>query len=69
MKTKYLKLTKEQRGRGVCFSSQLGSLTIHEIMNEEYDNDPIKAEKKKEKRLKHVDSFKDSPFVHTIRTK
>ena len=73
MKTKYLKLTKEQRGRGVCFSSLLGG-TIHEITDEEYRDNPVKAEEKEE-RLRDVSFFKgwgedtDGGTVHEIRTK
>ena len=72
MKTKYLKLTKEQRGRGVRFSSLLGG-TIHEITDEEYRDNPVKAEEKEE-RLRDVSFFErwgadlGGEMVHEIRT-
>jgi hypothetical protein len=79
MRTKYLKLTKEQKARGVYFSSELvvnGERTIrHEIINEDYYNNDWKEATEKEARLRDVSFFKnwghdsDNEVVHEIRTR
>lgn len=53
------KLTKEQKERGVIFSSHLKNYTIHDMgtIHEVFENDPDKYEKIK--RLKDVSFFKN----------
>lgn len=47
---KYLKLTKEQKARGVYFSSEFVGQGVesirHEITNDDYNQDPKEAEEK-----------------------
>ena len=63
MKTAYLKLTKEQRERGVVFSSQLfPGGTLHEITRDEWREDE-EAARAKEARLRDVRFFHSSPFT------
>lgn len=72
-KTKYLKLTKEQREKGVVFSSILKATNhaIEEVMYEVRGNDPEKDEKIN--CLKNVEFFKywakmnNYNVVHEIR--
>jgi len=72
MKTKYLSLTKEQKGRGVVFSSTLNNGIEHEITKEEFEKNVHKATEKMN-RLKDVSFFKgwggdiDGKAVHVIR--
>lgn len=61
MRKKYLKLTEDQKARGVIFSSQLkGSTTIHEVFK---TDDPTEARKKIE-RLLDDKFFNNSPFKY-----
>tara|TARA_R100000781_G_scaffold29702_2_gene21793 strand:+ start:331 stop:561 length:231 start_codon:yes stop_codon:yes gene_type:complete len=68
----YLKLLKEQKERGIYFSSTLSpyrfessDTTRHEITNKEYQEDYNKAEEK-ESRLKDDSFFNSSHFKFNI---
>jgi|TARA_Y100000015_G_C2393588_1_gene91512 hypothetical protein len=72
MKKIYLPLLKEQKQRGVYFSSTLSphrfessETTRHEITNKEYKEDYKKAEEK-ERRLKDDSFFNNSHFKFNI---
>ena len=74
---KYLKLTKEQKARGIYFSSQFKfpgeDHELHEITLEELNQDPKKA-REKEERLRDDKFFRgwgfDSKYncIHEIRS-
>ncbi len=77
MRKKYLKVTKEQRERGVVFSSEFigGDTAIrHEITMQEFREDPCEAEAK-EARLRNDKFFRNwghdsnGEIIHEIRTK
>lgn len=69
MRNKYLKLTKEQKDRGVIFSSQLKDSTnnvangeVHEVLVNEVDKD------EKIQNLSDASFFEDSPWnVNEVR--
>ena len=67
MRKKYLKLTKEQKSRGIIFSSELieGDLDIkiHEI-HEVHEHQENKSETIK--RLKEDSFFNESPFDYNL---
>lgn len=72
MKKIYLPLLKEQKQRGVYFSSTLSpyrfetnETTRHEITNEQYKNDYKEAEAR-EQRLKDDSFFNNSHFNFNI---
>lgn len=74
---KYLKITKEQRERGVVFSSEFvgGDNPIrHEITMQEFRDNPCEAEAK-EARLRDDSFFRNwgrdegGDIIHEIRTK
>tara|TARA_Y100001970_G_C13999204_1_gene732422 strand:+ start:484 stop:711 length:228 start_codon:yes stop_codon:yes gene_type:complete len=72
MKKYYLPLLKEQKQRGVYFSSTLSPYSFetidtvrHEITNKEYKEDYQKAEKK-ERLLKQDSFFNNSHFKYNI---
>ena len=69
MKNKYLKLTKDQKERGVIFSSQLKDSTgkfANGVIHEVFSNDENKDEKIS--RLSDSSFFKGSPWnVNEIR--
>jgi hypothetical protein len=73
MKKKYLKLTKEQKERGVAFSSEIDGVR-HEITDKEYYDNPVEAEEK-EARLRDDSFFRgwgkdeNGEMIHEIRTK
>ena len=59
MKKKYLKLTKEQKERGVIFSSELiGGKGIHEVFETDKDAEETI------KNLKDDSFFNESPFAY-----
>lgn len=64
MRKKYLKLTKDQKERGVVFSSVLIGdgldINIHEVMNDQEDKE------KKIELLKDDKFFNDSPFKYNL---
>lgn len=64
MKKKYLKLTQDQKARGVVFSSQLKpGTTIHEVFATDKDKEEVI------KRLLNDKFFNNSPFeVNEIRS-
>jgi len=75
MRKKYLKLTREQKERGVQFSSEFVGVNNpirHEITMEEYRDNPQEAEEK-EKRLLDDSFFKgwgedsEGGVIHEIR--
>ena len=73
MKKKYLKLTKEQKERGVIFSSALIQkgvydidIKLHEITLEEWQENESKAREKME-RLKNDKFFNDFYQYNLIR--
>jgi len=72
MKKVFLKLLKEQKKRGVVFSSTLSThnfetstSTRHEITRADYQTDDIEAEAK-ERRLRDDKFFNTSPFQFNI---
>jgi len=77
MKKKHLKLTKEQKNRGIAFSSKFTGTENpirHEITDREYFDNPTKAEEKEE-RLRDDSFFRNwgedstGEIIHEIRTK
>lgn len=61
MKKKYLKLTKDQKDRGVIFSSELvGGGTVHEVFSDDEDKE------KKIDRLLDDKFFNNSPFKYNL---
>lgn len=72
MKKKYLKLTKEQKARGVIFSSALipkvssgVDVKVHEVTIEEWQENATEAQEKID-RLKNDKFFSSSVYLYNL---